>query len=155
LRNRANQIWGIQVVFTGNADQREQRITPGIGQRRAHSVWRRCACAVALHSMYYNFVRLHQTLKVSPAIAAGVTDRLWEMVDVVDVLDAFEVKQKRQPKVTFEIDEWRIGGGFYVRATLPDGTTDRIEGFTTESEAGRWIKNESTIWLHQKGRHSA
>ena len=42
LRNRANQIWGIQIVFTGNADQREQRITPGIGQRRAHSVWRRC-----------------------------------------------------------------------------------------------------------------
>ena len=47
------------------------------------------ACAVALHSMYYNFVRLHQTLKVRPAMAAGVTDRLWEMVDVVDVLDAF------------------------------------------------------------------
>jgi cell fate regulator YaaT (PSP1 superfamily) len=32
------------------------------------------ACAVGLHSMYYNFVRLHQTLKVSPAMAAGVTD---------------------------------------------------------------------------------
>ena len=56
------------------------------------------ACAVALHSMYYNFVRLHQTLKVTPAMAAGVTDRLWEMVDVVDVLDAFEAKRKRQPK---------------------------------------------------------
>ena len=41
LRTRANQIWGIQIVFTGNADQREQRITPGIGQRCAHSVWRR------------------------------------------------------------------------------------------------------------------
>ncbi len=36
------------------------------------------ACAVALHSMYYNFVRLHQTLKVSPAMGAGVTDRLWK-----------------------------------------------------------------------------
>ena len=45
--------------------------------------------------MYYNFVRLHQTLrKVSPAMAAGVTNRLWEMVtDVVDVLDAFEAKR--------------------------------------------------------------
>jgi hypothetical protein len=31
------------------------------------------ACAVALHAMYYNFVRLHQTLEVSPAMAAGVT----------------------------------------------------------------------------------
>jgi hypothetical protein len=44
--------------------------------------------------MYYNFVRLHQTLKVSPAMAAGVTDRLWEMVDVVDVLDAFAIKRR-------------------------------------------------------------
>jgi len=52
------------------------------------------AAAVALHSMYYNFVRLHQTLKVSPAMAAGVTDRLWEMGDVVDMLDAFEAKKE-------------------------------------------------------------
>jgi hypothetical protein len=40
--------------------------------------------------MYYNFVRIHQTLKVTPAMAAGVTDRLWEMSDVVDVLEAWE-----------------------------------------------------------------
>lgn len=44
-------------------------------------------------------MRLHQTLKVSPAMAAGVTDRVWEMVDVVDVLDAFEAKRKHEPKV--------------------------------------------------------
>ena len=56
--------------------------------------------------MYYNFVRLHQTLKVSPAMAAGVTDRLWEMVDVVDVLDAFEAKRKREPKIDFRGRSW-------------------------------------------------
>jgi hypothetical protein len=38
--------------------------------------------------MYYNFVRIHQTLKVTPAMAAGVTFRLWEMGDIVDVLEA-------------------------------------------------------------------
>ena len=108
------------------------------------------ACAVALHSMYYNFVRLHQTLKVSPAMAAGVTDRLWEMTDVVDMLDAFEAKQKRVPKNTFEIDEWKITGGFYVRATLEDGTVERIEGFATEGEAATWIRNESVVWLHAR-----
>jgi hypothetical protein len=48
------------------------------------------ACAVALHAMYYNFVRIDQTLKVTPAMAVGVTDRLWEMSDVVDVIEAFE-----------------------------------------------------------------
>jgi hypothetical protein len=107
-------------------------------------------CAVALHSMYYNFVRFHQTLRVSPAMAAGVTDRLWEIVDVVDVLDAFEAKRKRAAKPIFEVEQWRIGGGYYVRATLPDGTTDQIDGFATESEAGRWIRNESPAWLHAR-----
>jgi hypothetical protein len=33
--------------------------------------------AIALHMMHYNFVRIHQTLKVTPAMAAGVTNRLW------------------------------------------------------------------------------
>ena len=35
------------------------------------------AHAVALHMMYYNLVRIHKTLRVTPAMAAGVTDRLW------------------------------------------------------------------------------
>lgn len=45
------------------------------------------AAAVALHMMHYNFVRIHQTLKVTPAMAAGVTNRLWEIEDVVALLD--------------------------------------------------------------------
>jgi IS1 family transposase len=57
------------------------------------------ACAIALHCMFYNFVRIHQTLKVSPAMAAGVTKRLWEMTDVVDVIDAWEAKQVRQTRL--------------------------------------------------------
>jgi IS1 family transposase len=108
------------------------------------------ACAVALHSMYYNFVRLHQTLKVSPAMAAGVTDRLWEMSDVVDVLDAFEAKRKRQaPKAVFDVERWRIGDGYYITVTMPDSEPQRItETFKTEGDAWRWIRNESAAWLH-------
>ncbi len=48
------------------------------------------AHAMALHFMYYNFVRTHKTLRTSPAMAAGVTKRLWEMSDVVDMLEAWE-----------------------------------------------------------------
>ena len=40
--------------------------------------------------MYYNFVRIHKTLRVTPAIAAGVTDKLWEVVDIVRVLEDYE-----------------------------------------------------------------
>jgi IS1 family transposase len=48
------------------------------------------AHAMALHFLYYNFVRVHKTLRTSPAMAAGITKRLWEMSDVVDVLEAWE-----------------------------------------------------------------
>jgi hypothetical protein len=42
--------------------------------------------AVSLHFMHYNFVRVHQTLRVTPAMAAGVTDRLWSIADIVALL---------------------------------------------------------------------
>jgi hypothetical protein len=43
--------------------------------------------AVALHFMHYNFVRINQTLRVTPAMAAGVTDRLWSVEDIAKLLD--------------------------------------------------------------------
>lgn len=52
------------------------------------------AHSVALFATYYNFVRIHKTLRTTPAMAAGVTKRLWEIGDVVDVLEAWEVSQK-------------------------------------------------------------
>jgi hypothetical protein len=48
------------------------------------------AHSVALFAMYYNFVRIHKTLRTTPAIAAGVTSRLWEIGDIVDMLAARE-----------------------------------------------------------------
>jgi hypothetical protein len=43
--------------------------------------------SLAVHYMYYNFVRIHQTLRVTPAMAAGVTGRLWSIEDIVALLD--------------------------------------------------------------------
>jgi hypothetical protein len=74
------------------------------------------------------------------------------MTDVADRLDGFEAKRKRSAKPLFEVEQGPVGGGYYVRATLPDGTVDRIEGFATESEAGQWIKNESVVWLNDKSQ---
>ena len=48
------------------------------------------AHAMALHFLYYNFVRIHKTLKMTPAMAAGVTDRLWEISDMVTTLEVWE-----------------------------------------------------------------
>jgi hypothetical protein len=56
------------------------------------------AYAVALHMMYYNFVRIHQTLRVTPAMAAGVSDRLWEIGDIVKLVEKAEAAPpKRGP----------------------------------------------------------
>jgi len=43
--------------------------------------------SVALHFMYYNFCRTHQTLRVTPAMAAGITDRLWDVEDLAKLLN--------------------------------------------------------------------
>jgi hypothetical protein len=38
--------------------------------------------------MYYNFVRIHKTLRMTPAMAAGVSDHLWEIEDIAALLEA-------------------------------------------------------------------
>jgi hypothetical protein len=48
---------------------------------------------MAVYFMHYNFVRIHQTLKVTPAMAVGVTPKLWKMSDMVKVLEDWESKQ--------------------------------------------------------------
>ncbi len=45
------------------------------------------AHAISLHFMYYNFVRIHKTLRVTPAMEAKVTDRLWSIEDIVGLID--------------------------------------------------------------------
>jgi len=48
------------------------------------------AHSVALFAMYYNFVRIHKTLRTTPAMAANITKRLWEIGDIVNVLETWE-----------------------------------------------------------------
>ncbi len=48
--------------------------------------------AVSLHFMWYNFGRIHQTLRVTPAMAAGVGNHVWTMDEVIGLLEAQERK---------------------------------------------------------------
>jgi IS1 family transposase len=48
------------------------------------------AHSVAIHFMHYNFVRIHQSLRVTPAMAADVTTKLWSLTDMVRVIDEWE-----------------------------------------------------------------
>lgn len=51
-------------------------------------------CAVALHFMHYNFCRIHQTLRVTPAMEAGIANHVWELSELVALLDTELVEQE-------------------------------------------------------------
>jgi hypothetical protein len=71
--------------------RRFTRLTNGFSKKVENHAY-----AVALHIMYYNFVRIHSKLRMSPAMAAGVADRLWEVADIVALKEAEEAKSDRK-----------------------------------------------------------
>lgn len=74
--------------------RRFTRLTNGFSKKIENHLY-----AVALHMMYYNFVRVHRTLRVTPAMAAGVADRLWEISDIAALVEKGEARlpTKRGP----------------------------------------------------------
>jgi IS1 family transposase len=69
-------------------DRRFTRLTNAFSKKAENH-----AHSVALNFMYYNFVRMHITLRCTPAMAAGVTTKLWELADMVKVLEDWEARQ--------------------------------------------------------------
>jgi hypothetical protein len=45
------------------------------------------AHAVALHFMFYNFCRIHKTLRVTPAMQAGIIDKVWALENLAELID--------------------------------------------------------------------
>jgi len=54
------------------------------------------AAAVALYYFSYNFIKIRRTLRVCPAMAAGVTDHLWDAGELVSLLEAEERVEERR-----------------------------------------------------------
>jgi IS1 family transposase len=52
---------------------------------------------VALYALFYNFIRMHKAVRMSPAMAAGVADRMYEFEDIIAPIDAKQAPQKREP----------------------------------------------------------
>ncbi len=69
--------------------RRFTRLTNGFSKKIENHV-----AAISLHFMHYNFVRIHQTLRVTPAMAAGVTDRAWEVADIVKLVEQREAERE-------------------------------------------------------------
>ena len=43
------------------------------------------AAVVAIHFMHYNFARIHKSLRITPAMAAGVSDHVWDLAEIADL----------------------------------------------------------------------
>ena len=43
------------------------------------------AAAVAIHFMHYNFARIHRSLRITPAMAAGILDHVWDLEEIADL----------------------------------------------------------------------
>jgi hypothetical protein len=49
---------------------------------------------VALYALWYNFIRIHKTLRVTPAMESGVADYLFSFEDLVGIVDEWEASQR-------------------------------------------------------------
>jgi hypothetical protein len=52
------------------------------------------AAAVALHFIHYNFARIHKTLRITPAMAAGISDHVWSYEDIAALIPEPEFKPR-------------------------------------------------------------
>jgi IS1 family transposase len=64
------------------SNRRFTRLTNGYSKKVENHEY-----SVAVYAMHYNFCRIHHSLRVTPAMAAGVTDHVWELLEVIALLD--------------------------------------------------------------------
>lgn len=61
--------------------RRFTRLTNGFSKKAENH-----AHAVALHFMHYNFAKIHKTLRITPAMAAGIPDHVWSLEEIAGLL---------------------------------------------------------------------
>ena len=73
-------------------NRRTTRLTNAFSKKAANH-----AHMMAIYFMHDNFAGIHQPLKVTPAMAPGITSKLWEMSNMVEVLEDWEAKRSTRP----------------------------------------------------------
>jgi len=89
-RNRDNAKGKRQQV-AGQFDCNSLRV--GFGSARPMPYSHHGDHSVAIHFMHYNFVRIHQSLRLTPAMAAGVTTNLWSLSNMARALEDWEARR--------------------------------------------------------------
>jgi hypothetical protein len=89
---RASHGHMTDVTVVGYFDCASRELSNGFSRKMENH-----AAATALNYFSYNFIKIHRALRTSPAMAAGVTDRLWSIKDLVALWEAYE--QRRAERV--------------------------------------------------------
>jgi IS1 family transposase len=79
------QNWTVRTTM-----RRYTRLSNGFSRKMENH-----AAATALNYFAYNFIKIHRTLRMSPAMAAGVSNRLWEVSDLVALWESYEREEER------------------------------------------------------------
>ena len=82
----------------------------------------------SIYFMHYNFCRMHQTLRVTPAMAANVTDKLWDMMDVARMIERYEAGELEEAEREFG---GRSSLCHVAAESAPQPTTEIISARTT------------------------
>ena len=73
--------------------RRFSRLTNGFSKKIDNHI-----AMVAIHAVYYNFARIHKTLRITPSMAAGLSDHVWSLEEIVMMADSYmPVPAKRGP----------------------------------------------------------
>jgi len=80
-----------------------------------------------------------------------VTDKLWEVSDIVEMLEQWELANFK-PEYQFVVRQYMIGKGYSVSVLWRGGEVDTIFGFEKENDGLQWIKEKSQSWLIEQNR---
>jgi hypothetical protein len=104
------------------------------------------AAAIALHTMHYNSSASIRRFASLPRMAAGVTKKLLEVSNIVEVLEQWELANFK-PEYNFVVRQYMVGKRHSVSVPWRDGEVHTIFGFAKEADALQWIKEKSQGWL--------
>lgn len=90
--------------------RRFTRLTNGFSKKLDNHVH-----ALALYFAFYNFCRIHKTLRMSPPMAAGVTDRPWSLEDVIARIDADTPAPKARGPYKKRVGDREIVPGYFLQ----------------------------------------
>jgi hypothetical protein len=68
--------------------RRFTRLTNGFSKKLANHIH-----MVAIYTVFYNWTKIHKTLRTTPVMAAGLTERVWDMVELVNLMDQVNAQE--------------------------------------------------------------